>query len=60
MFLIISIQVLDPAFRQSYVNTNRWFTTLVNQPQFKAVIGDFTFCTKMAQFDGEFRGVKQK
>lgn len=49
--LLLYQHVLEPAFRDSYVNTNRWFTTLVHQPQFKAVIGDFTFCVKMAQFD---------
>jgi len=51
--LLLYQHVMDPAFRSSYINTNRWFTTLVNQPQFKAVIGDFTFCTKMAQFDAK-------
>jgi elongation factor 1-gamma len=45
--------VLEPAFRQPYQNTNRWFTTLVNQPQFKKVIGDFKFCDKMAVFDAK-------
>merc|ERR1711973_1073692 len=41
--------VLDPSFRKSYVNVNRWFTTLVNQPNVKAVIGDFVLCTKKAE-----------
>jgi len=45
--------VMDPEFRKPYQNTNRWFTTLINQPQFKAVIGDFKFCEKMAQFDAK-------
>merc|ERR1711973_43794 len=45
--------VLDPAFRKSYVNVNRWFTTVVNQPNVKAVIGDFVLCTKMAEFDAK-------
>merc|ERR1712198_797750 len=45
--------VLDPAFRKAYMNTNRWFTTMVNQPKVKAVIGDFKLCEKMAQFDGK-------
>ena len=45
-------QVLEPSFRQAYQNTNRWFTTIVNQPQVKSVIGEFKFCEKMAQFDG--------
>jgi elongation factor 1-gamma len=52
LFLLYE-HVLDPAFREPYVNTNRWFTTLINQPQFKAVIGDFKLCEKMAQFDAK-------
>jgi len=39
--------VLDTNFRKSFVNTNRWFTTLINQPEFKSVIGDFKLCEKM-------------
>jgi len=45
--------VLEPAFRQPYQNTNRWFSTIINQPQVKGVIGDFKFCEKMAQFDAK-------
>ncbi|XP_014783693.1 elongation factor 1-gamma [Octopus bimaculoides] len=45
--------VLDPEFRKSYINVNRWFTTMINQPQVKSVIGTFSFCTKMAQFDAK-------
>jgi len=45
--------VLDEEFRRSYPNTNRWFTTLINQPQFKAVLGTVTLCQKMAQFDAK-------
>jgi len=53
--------VLEPAFRQPYQNTNRWFTTLVNQPEFKSVIGSFSFCEKMAQFDAKkFQEVQGK
>lgn len=47
--------------RKSYQNVNRWFTTVVNQPQFKAVIGEFKLCEKMAEFDpkkfAEFQGM---
>lgn len=46
-------QVLEPAFRQPYPNVNRWFVTCINQPQFKAVLGEVKLCEKMAQFDGE-------
>jgi len=38
-------KVMDNNFRKGFINANRWFTTLVNQPEFKAVIGEFTFCT---------------
>ncbi|XP_063847574.1 elongation factor 1-gamma-like isoform X2 [Scylla paramamosain] len=43
--------VLEPAFRKPYQNTNRWFATMINQPQVKAIIGDLKLCEKMAQFD---------
>lgn len=45
---------MDPEFRAPFVNVTRWFVTCVNQPQFKAVLGDITLCEKMAQFDGKF------
>lgn len=40
-------KVLDLGFRKQYVNTNRWFLTVVNQPEFKSVVGDFTLAEKM-------------
>uniref|UniRef100_A0A1B6LWB6 Elongation factor 1-gamma n=1 Tax=Graphocephala atropunctata TaxID=36148 RepID=A0A1B6LWB6_9HEMI len=43
--------VLDPSFRKPYQNVNRWFTTIINQPQVKSVIGNFKLCEKMAEFD---------
>ncbi|KAK2904211.1 elongation factor 1-gamma [Channa argus] len=46
-------QVLEPSFRQPYPNVTRWFTTCVNQPQFKAVLGEVKLCEKMAQFDAK-------
>jgi len=45
--------VLDDGFRKQFQNVNRWFLTMVNQPQVKAVIGEFKLCDKMAQFDGK-------
>merc|ERR1719510_3808 len=57
-------QVLDPAFRKPFVNVTRWFTTVVNQPHAKAVLGEVTLCTKMAEFDAkkfaEFSGKGDK
>jgi len=45
--------VLEPSFRGSFVNVNRWFTTLINQPNFKKHIGNFKLCEKMAVFDAK-------
>lgn len=53
-FLLCLRQVLEPSFRQPYPNVTRWFVTCVNQPQFKAVLGEVKLCEKMAQFDGEW------
>ena len=50
-----SQKVLDPSVRAPYVNVNRWFVTCINQPEFRAVLGTVELCTKMAQFDGEYR-----
>lgn len=44
-------EVLDPNFRKSFVNVNRWFVTLVNQSQFKAVLGEVKLCEKVAEVD---------
>merc|ERR1739848_792888 len=56
--------VLDPAFRKPFVNVTRWFTTVVNQPNVKAVLGQVTLCAKMAEFDAkkfaEFSGKGDK
>lgn len=46
-------QVLEPNFRKEFQNVNRWFTTMVNQPKVKKVLGDVKLCEKMAQFDAK-------
>eukprot|EP00745_Piridium_sociabile_P004095 TRINITY_DN1241_c0_g2_i1.p1 TRINITY_DN1241_c0_g2~~TRINITY_DN1241_c0_g2_i1.p1 ORF type:complete len:442 (+),score=134.12 TRINITY_DN1241_c0_g2_i1:44-1369(+) len=51
--LMLYEQVMDPEFRKPFQNVNRWFTTVVNQPNFKAVVGEVTLATKMAQFDAK-------
>lgn len=38
--------VADAAFRAPFPNVVRWFTTLVNQPQFEAVIGKVVLAEK--------------
>jgi len=62
--LLLYKNVLDPAFRAPYTNVNRWFQTVVNQPQAKAVLGDVALADKMAQFDAkkfsELSGKKDK
>jgi len=40
-------KVLDPAFRKQFVNTNRWFVTIANQPEYVNVAGQITLATKM-------------
>ena len=51
--LSLFTQVLDPAFRKPFVNVTRWFSTVVNQPNVKAVVGQVNLCTKMAEFDAK-------
>jgi len=40
-------KVLDANFRKAYVNTNRWFSTITNQPEFLAVLPATPLCVKM-------------
>ena len=43
-------QVFDPTFRKDFPNVERYFTTLVNQPEFKAVLGDVVLCKACATY----------
>jgi len=52
--------VLDPEFRAPFGNVNRWFTTIINQPQVKKVIGAVALAEKMAQFDSKKFAETQK
>jgi len=52
--------VLDPGFRKPFGNVNRWFTTIVNQPQVKKVVGAIKLAEKMAQFDAKKFAEMQK
>jgi len=51
---------LDEKNRKPYPNLNRWFTTCVNQTQFKAVLGNIQMCQKEGEIDpkkfSEFQG----
>lgn len=53
--LLLAYQwVMEPAFRSPFPNVNRWFETVVNQPEVKkALPKDFKMCEKMAQFDAK-------
>jgi len=39
--------VLDPPFRKQFINVNRWFSTIVNQPEVSSVVGEVKLCEKM-------------
>jgi len=52
--------VLDAGFRKSFTNTNRWFTTVVNQPNFKAVAGEVKLAEKMAVAEEKKEAPKQE
>ena len=43
---ILCADVLEADFRKPFVNVNRYLLTLFNQSEFKAVLGEVTFCTK--------------
>jgi len=45
--------VCDKAFLKPYGNVVRWFSTCVNQPQFKAVIGEVPLCKKELTVKGQ-------
>lgn len=41
--------VLEPSVRGAYGNVNRWFTTLINQKEFAAVLGKVELCSSVKQ-----------
>lgn len=43
--------VLEPSVRSEFVNLNRWFTTVLNQPQVLSVVPNFKLATKAIEFD---------
>ncbi|XP_012284777.1 elongation factor 1-gamma isoform X2 [Orussus abietinus] len=43
--------VLEPNLRKPYQNVNRWFQTIVNQPECVAVIGAFKLADKTLEYD---------
>lgn len=43
--------VLEPSVRAAFGNVNRWFVTILNQPQVKAVVKNFSICETALAFD---------
>ncbi|KAH8419106.1 hypothetical protein KR222_005109, partial [Zaprionus bogoriensis] len=43
--------VLDSSARSAYGNLNRWFLTILNQPQVQAVLKDYKLCEKALVYD---------
>lgn len=41
----------DFCCRKSFQNVNRWFVTIVNQPQVKAVLGEVKLADKPPTYD---------
>lgn len=46
-------QAADKSFRQPFFAVTRWFNTILNQPQVKAVVKSFTFCEQEGTFDAK-------
>lgn len=50
--LLLAYQhVADEAFRKPFENLNRWFQTIVNQANFKKVVGEVKLAVKAPEFD---------
>ncbi|XP_011505224.1 PREDICTED: elongation factor 1-gamma [Ceratosolen solmsi marchali] len=43
--------ILEPNLRKPYQNVNRWFQTVINQPESIAVIGAFKLADKTIEYD---------
>ncbi|XP_068157409.1 elongation factor 1-gamma [Drosophila tropicalis] len=43
--------VLEPSVRKPFGNVNRWFLTILNQPQVQAVVKDYKLCEKALVYD---------
>lgn len=43
---LLYTHVFDITMRRQYTSVTRWFTTMINQPEFRAVIGELKLCEK--------------
>lgn len=49
----------DNEYKKPFINVNRWFTTLINQPQFKNVLGEIKFQEKVNLKSGPTQGANE-
>ncbi|KAG0295459.1 Elongation factor 1-gamma 1, partial [Dissophora globulifera] len=52
--------VFDTAFRKDYPALTRWFTTVINQTNFKAVTNDFVLCETAVKYVASKKDSKEK
>ncbi|KAG0359444.1 hypothetical protein BC939DRAFT_439283 [Gamsiella multidivaricata] len=52
--------LFDADFRKTIPAVTRWFTTIVNQSNFKAIAGEFTLCETAAKFAPPKKDTKEK
>ncbi|GBC00258.1 hypothetical protein RclHR1_00380026 [Rhizophagus clarus] len=52
--------VLDVGFRKGHPNLTRWYTTLINQPAFKKVLGDVTLAEVALEYTPPKKEKKEK
>jgi elongation factor 1-gamma len=43
---VLYLHVFDPPARKQYSSVTRWFITMINQPEFRSVIGEVKLCEK--------------
>lgn len=51
----IFTMIMDPAARKNLVNLTRWFVTMINQPQVKAVLGEVKLAEKVVDPAAEIK-----
>ncbi|KAF9184834.1 hypothetical protein BGZ51_003099 [Haplosporangium sp. Z 767] len=52
--------LFDVSFRKAIPAVTRWFTTIVNQANFKAIAGDFTLCETAVKYTAPKKETKEK
>lgn len=50
VLLPLYVKLMDAKERGAYTNVTRWLDTLINQPQFKSVLGDVKYCQTAPTF----------